>query len=1064
MKKSWIVSALMAALLIGCAEERPTERIADPNGYILDKQTFIGGGANDDLSANAVGDDSQAYWFQKVTVVNTSANGGFAFVGYQSDLKVGFFDFSEKQLKFYNAVTPYGGKRPAKIVDVDLDGQGSVIDEVVKNELINAWDVEHFEPRLATSDGKTTNREEDNKYLRWEEKTKFKVKWDSSRIAEAASFPFQVDAATLFNCWQKVGSELVPESVEVSPDYIGFTIAVDYRQVSLCNGDLRRYNRGDYTFTAHYKYSFKRFKKSDLDQRAYQPYVYTGEKDPLTRKYGYFKTVLEQLGVNGRFKNIFLMNRWNPNKTHDIYFAPDFPEKWKDVFANEKYGVIARTNKVLKENGIKMRFRMLENDGSKKFGDLRYSFIKFIDTIDPGAPLGYGPSDANPFTGEIISANTMIWTGYLRYYLERINGTFSRREEGRYGTKLFQAMQNILNGTIEDNSIEGWLSTAEPLHGQNKTAKAYDLLLPRMTYGYPAWNSFTQRDFPGLVNPGEAKLYHSPLDKQLYDFRSTDLISDLMRRDSADALTAIRDAQTQAKRYIQGMSRGNFHHRDTTVYPINQSLIDARGMYVDLAEELGTDTIDGASLQKIVDTIVYRVAIHEFGHNLNLRHNFYGSVDEKNFADPIVKNVVDKDGKTVPRTYQQATSSVMEYLALQDEIHLDKDWEAYDKAALAYAYSGGKVDHSLVDPETGEARKKRFLFCTDEHRALNAMCNTWDRGSTPSEIVLNIIENYDDSYWVNNRRFGRAYWDTTGYESRIFGTMFSLKKFLMAWRSGFHETDINHYLSESGQFNGFDIKEVTTDIHKDFKQAVKLSIAFYNSVLQTPANEKHYRSQYDEWTGALERVGIAPDKVFAMMMLMGDEGFMYNPNRYYNYASYITFKDTPELTDLLEKVLDNTVTLRVDMDPWFIGFGRLLYAINAYNFTNLSDASHIHKIRVGCYTADRLKDQLGIDPENFVEREGLPAGRLDSGLVDLSKYDVQDDYFKQRADKVGVVRISDRFYVASELQNPYSYNIIWNMIQQPRRFGNSLGTAKDDIKEVYQLFHLVTQQRVPECL
>ena len=39
--------------------------------------------------------------------------------------------------------------------------------------------------------------------------------------------------------------------------------------------------------------------------------------------------------------------------------------------------------------------------------------------------------------------------------------------------------------------------------------------------------------------------------------------------------------------------------------------------------------VKNVSDEQIINDILYRVAIHELGHNLNLRHNFYGSVDAK---------------------------------------------------------------------------------------------------------------------------------------------------------------------------------------------------------------------------------------------------------------------------------------------------------------------------------------------------------------------------------------------------------------------------------------------------
>ena len=49
-------------------------------------------------------------------------------------------------------------------------------------------------------------------------------------------------------------------------------------------------------------------------------------------------------------------------------------------------------------------------------GDLRYSFLHWVDRPQVQGPLGYGPSSADPETGEIISAAAYIYGGALDTY------------------------------------------------------------------------------------------------------------------------------------------------------------------------------------------------------------------------------------------------------------------------------------------------------------------------------------------------------------------------------------------------------------------------------------------------------------------------------------------------------------------------------------------------------------------------------------------------------------------------------------------------------------------------
>ena len=80
-------SAIVLSILIsGCVKDRPITHKPDAENDLRDKVLYTGSSAD------------PAFWAYKVTVVNTSANDGFVFTGYQSKMKVGYFDFSRKKL------------------------------------------------------------------------------------------------------------------------------------------------------------------------------------------------------------------------------------------------------------------------------------------------------------------------------------------------------------------------------------------------------------------------------------------------------------------------------------------------------------------------------------------------------------------------------------------------------------------------------------------------------------------------------------------------------------------------------------------------------------------------------------------------------------------------------------------------------------------------------------------------------------------------------------------------------------------------------------------------------
>lgn len=1042
--KKFTLATLLASVAVGCVKDRPITYVPDPEGDRMLKASFTG----------TEGDP--AYWAYKVTVARTSANDGFTFTGFQSDMKVGYFEFTRDKLKFLNA-------------NVSNRNQANI---QASPEVLNEWDVTHTENRLAESDGYTTNREEENNYISWREKNYFKLSWENANITEAASFPFSIDIATNFMCWQKRSSELLEDSREITPEHISFTIRVDYQQNSICAwiwGEARRMVRGDYVFSVDYKYSFRRIPRTGNPD--YQPYRYTGEDDPLERKYGYFQTVLEERAEDNRYRNVFFMNRWDPNKKHDIYFAEDFPEKYKPVF----YETICHANRVFAKHGLSdypiteqscreladagqvqnytcnrgICFDLKENTG-QKFGDLRYSFFKVIEELEQG-PFGYGPSDANPFTGEIISANSMVWTGLLKYYLrilktnaDRMNPTIENEDGQVVANPNYRYERSTLlqkmKVALEEEDHTQWTATSRYVDVDAESRPEFEYLLTKMTYGYPGYNSFARRsNYPGLLENPQS--YQQPE----ADSRILDLSGFAQIQSTADRLNIperermmnrLDEAKRLAEEVIRSQSYGMTSIRDSVVYPYMDVLVNAAGMF-----------FNGMSEEEVERRIMVQVALHEFGHNLGLRHNFYGSFDAKNFRKAEHGQLLSK------------SSSVMDYLDMRDEVVGLPEYEAYDEAALVFAYSNGRKDLS-------NENNINYMYCTDEHTVLNALCNRHDSGTTPSEVVKSLIERYDERYLYINYRFDRAYWNTNGYAAYVFNTMFQLKKPLMMWRTAFRSNYISEKLNESGRvYTQPELNRITEDIEIDIRQAIKLSIAFYDSVLQQSASVRPWQTIYHEESGAIERLGIIYDKIFAMLFLMGDFGFAYNPNHYLGKASYLTYLNMYGYQDMVEKILENTLTVRVDMEPWFIGLGRILYAINATNYYNRdTDLSLIEKVGVRCYTPSGLRARFGIDPNNFV-RDGAVAGdELDTDVVSLENYAdrVTDPYYRGSNEYLGITRINGNYYVASSTKNKYAYTIIDNMRRRDHNNENPLGVAKFDVQETYLLYNLFTNFYVPQ--
>lgn len=1007
---------LLTSLLISCewVKELPILKVPDGNKDRMLKRVLISDENN-----------QQKYWISKVTVVKTSfgSSGGFplSFQGIQSTAKLGYFEFTRNKLKFNNAVTRQS------LESLEIASQGI-------DELINEWDIKHSSFRLAEVDGYTTNREEENNYIPWHEKEYFTVDWSKADISEANTFPYLAYASKR-TCWKKKTASIIDSSREITEDYIGFTIAIEYEQEPACS-NLQRHNMGNYTHTVHYKYSFKRVPNPYLEDQNYTPYIYAGEEDPLLKKYGYFRTVRPIIAEDNRDKNIFYMDRWNPNKKHIFYFTKDYPDEYKDI----AHGVICHTNKLFakhnlnnyplngkcKEDGSVLAeegetcstgicFELRENTG-QEFGDIRYSFFHMLSSA--GGILGYGPHDTHPATGEIISGNIVVSTHLLDFFLKYLVNDKHLRDQTKYeNSSLFERMRQSLESIGEDNH-EQWTHTSELIDKDSEIRPDFEYLVSQLTFGHPGYSQFTNSR---TNNPTAQLDFH--FDEEL-------LIPNMPKN-------IIEKTQSIIESANQDLAQQQFQHEsNATIYPLEPVISQIPKMLS-----------NGMTAEEAKRRILFNLMTHEFGHVLNLRHNFYGSVDTRHWHEG-------HEDETLK------TSSVMDYLDIQDEVAGPPRalFGSYDEAALVYAYSGGEKDLSIEN-------NTQYLFCTDHHVSLNFLCNRWDQGSTPSEIIMSLIEGYEENYFLRNLRIDRAYWDTRNYPYQIFRIMFDMKRPLLMWQTAFNDGTISEVLSRSKvNYTEDDINKISNHIQKDIKQAIKLSVAFYNGVLQISSADRDWKDSYNDSSGAIEKIGIAWDKIFAMLFLMGDGGFYYNPNYYLGNASYLTYIDDLGFRQLIEETMENTLTVRVDMSPLFIGFGRLLYAENASNYYNINaHGDLLERIAVRCYTPKGLQDRFGIDPYNYQANENSPPDFLDTALVSMEDYvdKITDPYYRGTNEQLGITFFDGNYYVASSHLNKYSFSIIKRMKTVIHSYGGSLRLAKQDVYDVFSLYHLKKKGFIP---
>ncbi len=1076
MIKTLLLIFTAVSLLAGCAKNRDVEKQrADVKADDLSKNAFLAPRE----------DGTRGLWLGKVTVINTSdAPAGTLFVGYQGDVQAGYFDFSQHQMQFKSVEGVFQGNET----------------ENIKNNVLMNWNITHIDYALDEVDGQTTNKEIVSDFKVWDQKRYFEINWSELKEVSNTTQMFPISSFSFFQCWSPVNIQRVPGSMKIESDHIGFNIEVNYQRLPAC-ASAPQWGEGDFNFTATMKYSFKKMEPSE-----YQPKLYDNEQDPARYKYGHFQTVRKVLNPkDGRYHNIFMENRW-AEKTHNFYFVKGFPEKYKWIWDhNNPQSVFGQTNALLESIGSKLRFEIYEYDKdgvAREFGDLRYSFINFIDQLEAGGtPFGYGPSDTNPFTGEIIAANSMVWTGMLDFYLKMMDDVSKGVQQE---SSLFKQMNRSLE--VAGSSAE----TAEDLVSDWDQSQGVGKLFKEMAqvnrFAYPSYNSYTMNEAGKIVVPTVIDKYNSladkedgadvtsftsvimaPLSQKDYSFEtrflegrpqlkviepfnvlSLDWVKRLSDHPHAHNLRQFSKVLDNLQHVSNKKFRGNdgsiqnivqehFAHQARVIETNQQGhcIIDAEefaGGFAGFLKASNLDISDPKVRQDVINTVLFRVSIHEFGHNLNLRHNFYGSVDKDNFGLGKQDSITNFAGANGLKTFEvneaglfvevgdkkrkQVSSSVMDYLRLEDEIDNPWAWEDYDVAAIRDSY----------EPSGFDDNGKLYLYCTDEHTATSALCNRHDFGTTPSQILMSQIRSYDERYEMRNKRYGRAYWNTSGYAGSMFGTMMAVKEFVPLWRAGLAEDMLRNKLSELGIKNNDRQSSLVEAMNREMTKVMKLSMAFYDGVIQQSRGDRDFRSIYDPTTGALKQMGIMSDKIFAMMFLAGDDAIFYNPDRIMNHNSYLTYSADPTIAAYANRLWRNILTDRqIAMEPWFINFSRFQYAKNATNYNNRDAASLINSMKIiKIDNANDLWEQYGIEMDVSLPTLQTRLPKAETGTFSAG-------------DEVIVVHVDGDYYMTSIAEGDVTYTLFQSALDKVTGAGDddeSITQFNMDVREFHWLYNL----------
>ncbi len=1018
-------TAALGVALVACVDSRPVRNGLRDESTYLEKTTFTQPNPRRPDQA----DDA---WLMKVTVVAASSPnvvGDYAFPGFESDLKLVKLRFREdalqvvdgKQLQVESPANPNDdlGTSTARVM---LEFPGTHVDVKLRESL----------------DGERTNWLEENTEAPWQVRQQFKVDWERISLDPITQIAwFYGDF--LHDCAKVVGTHLEPDSFawDEAERTLNFVLEVTY-QLNVINAlggcwDMTSLATGVGTTTIKYRFSFHQPGAS-----TYQPEVIR-EKDPINKTFGAFQILsMYQDPETGLLGAQSLIQRWDPKRKEPAvyYFAPGFPPRFKPMFQE----VERSTNAILERAGADLRVAFREHDDGgvvRQLGDVRYSFVVWHQDIETTRGLlGYGPSSADPRTGEVLSANVNLYNiglDWYRFLIEDYLETYGAEtrpdpsvpwertactpgttvapasQSNRLKTTLWEEMRRVMDlppSTDTSTAVDDFVP--QPVRPEAEYLADYTRLLTELRYANPAYNPYVYR------TTGTVPLADLPaLRRSERSFRGT-LGDVLANRDpfkgaalgTRDGIQAQNDFRAKFRQWKSDRFQVEAHEnlmlglKSISTFDASDAL-GAISRAARRCKSTGFYESDAELRERIIEAVVEHVAIHELGHTLSLRHNFYGSVDKLHMDDGAV------------------SASVMDYVQSAEEAGSPRGWGGYDEAALSWIFGNAAARQRAV--------AGGFLYCTDEHADQSPMCRRHDLGVTPAEIVVNAIERYDWLYAIRNRRAFRTFWDTSGYIGSVYNSMFAIQRFwhlaIFDWGGGGVPSTLKRLDQVEGRsvLTDQEYDERSRDFYNDLEMANRLTIAFYDAVINQPASFRNYQTEYDPFYGDVLRLGIIIDKLFTTFAFMDlQEIYEYNPN----VSTYAAMCDVPFGTHneaIARRVLDNMLGAGYDTFPWFKYYALNIFAAitntNLVNTTQLKERIAIRRFE----TEAAFAETYG--------REALEAARALDNPAQLFSHEGEQYVYTYLADR-------GWHLVSGRSRNPVSFQFIKEYNEKLRAQGN----------------------------